>query len=96
MSANIKIPRGELDACAMGQKGADWIDNTSARTGDWVCVIALVDAVFTTLTPDDNTPYKVNGTVGNLNGKALPKGVAIFGRFTAITLTSGTVVAYNS
>lgn len=96
MSANIKVPIGDLAPIAMGQHGSDWIDNTAVRTGDWTVLVALADVVFTTLVSDDNTPVYVNGVVGNLNGKSLAKGLSLFGRFTAVTLASGTIIAYRT
>jgi hypothetical protein len=96
MSANIKVPRELFETVSMGQRGFDWIDNTSARTGDWMVLMPLTDVVVSSLTTDDNTPHYLNGTLqGSLSGKTLSKGIPLFGRFTAVTLTSGTLVAYR-
>lgn len=97
MSVNIKLPPTDYQHIQMGQRGADWFDNTSVRTGDWSIITALTDVVFTTLTSDDNTPFGLNGTApGVFSAKTLPKGATMFGRFTTITLTSGTLIAYRT
>lgn len=86
---------GSLDAAALGQLGGDWIDDTAAHVGDWCVITALTAATFTLCTTGT---FTVNG--GNaaepLNGKVLPAGMSIYGRFTAITLTGGSVVAYRA
>lgn len=88
------IPGG-LEAIALGQLGMDWIDNTNAVTGTWCIITALTDTVFNVLTVA--SPLSVNGTAGSSlgGGKALTAGKSIYGQFTAITLTSGSVVAYR-
>jgi len=93
---SLKTSPADLPMISMGQRGMDWIDTTSARTGDWCVIVALSDTIFTTLTNDPAAELFVNGSAGNLNGKALAKGLMLFGRFNAITLTSGTVVAYRT
>jgi len=69
----------------LGQNGSQVIADTNATTGDWFCIDVLVACVFTTLT-------------GNLTPGAtsFPAGTKIFGRFTAITLASGTIIAYKA
>ena len=83
-----------LASVAMGQLGADWIDNTSARTGDWLAITCLVDATFSLCS---NSTISKNGAApSNLGAITLPKGVTIYGRFSAITLDAGTVIAYRA
>ena len=82
------------EAAALGGLGAVLINNTSNVTGDWCILQALSDAVFTTL---NTTTIRLNsGTAApsNLNGITLSAGHYLYGRFTSITLTSGTLVAY--
>jgi hypothetical protein len=65
--------------------GGEVISDTSATTGTWFRVEALSDAVFTTLT----------GNVTGIGSTTLKAGSSLYGSFTAITLASGAVVAYN-
>ena len=60
---------------------------TTALTGNWSAIAILTDAVCTTLT--------------GMNGDALtaitfPKGLTIYGNFTAVTLESGKIVLYEA
>lgn len=71
-----------------GQYGCKKIADTNAYSGAWTAIKAdgAADAVFTTLT----------ASLGdNLDGLTLTAGDVIYGPFTNITLTSGTVYAYN-
>jgi hypothetical protein len=79
-----------------GQLGMDWITDATPVTGDWVAItsIGAVDAVFTVLTPTSRC--RVNGANANLNGRTLPVGRTIYGRFSTITLSAGAVVAYKA
>ena len=65
--------------------GGTVYSDTSAHTGTWFRVDALADAVFTTLT----------GNVSGIGSTTLKAGQSLYGSFTAITLASGTVVAYD-
>jgi len=74
-----------------GQMGATLFTDTTARTPGtgnfWIALIVLTDAVFTLLTNDV-------GLDGNaITGVTFPKGSLIYGRFTAITLASGSLWA---
>jgi hypothetical protein len=78
----------------MGQLGADYVDNTSARTGDWAAIAVLSDATFSTLA---NSTYSKNGTVSpDLGAISVPKGMTIYGRFSAFALSAGIVIAYRA
>ena len=69
-----------------GSNGGQYIGDTSAVTGNFSRIVALESTTFTTLT-------------GNLTGAAsmtLPANGSITGHFTAITLASGSVIAYNN
>ena len=69
-----------------GQNGGEVIDDTSLHNGVWYKVAAIeASTVIATLT-------------GNISGGtdvALAVGAEIVGRFTGITLTSGSVIAYD-
>ena len=85
----------------LGQLGSKIIYDTTACTGTWGEVYALADAVFTTLISGNLangttmcTTASGAGTLATAVG-TLKTGTYIRGYFTAITLTSGTVIAYN-
>jgi hypothetical protein len=66
--------------------GGQVINNTTPVTGNWTEIRVITAAVFTTLT----------GNVTNVGSTSFPVGAVISGRFTAITLASGSVVAYHT
>jgi hypothetical protein len=71
----------------LGQNGSKVIADTNPNIGgDWFCIDVLSDAVFTTLT----------GNMTGVGSTSFPAGTQLFGRFTAITLSSGSVIAYNA
>lgn len=74
---------------AYGQNGINYYTDTTAYTGLWYAIKAegSADAVFTTLTTADGT---------SLASSTLLAGDVIYGKFTAITLTSGKVIAYKA
>lgn len=66
--------------------GGQIIANTTPVTGgNWNEIRVLTTAVFTTLT----------GNLSNVGSTSFPAGTVLNGRFTAITLASGSVVAYH-
>jgi hypothetical protein len=69
--------------------GSTFFNDTTARTGSWYSIQVLAAAVFTTLT--DSTR---DGTA--VSTFSFPAGTIFFGNFTAITLASGTIIAYKS
>ena len=85
---------GGLQSISLGQLGAIFIDDIAEHTGDWCVITALTDATFTDLV---TSTISLNGAVpGSLGGKVLGKGLSLFGRFSTIELTSGSVIAYNA
>lgn len=74
-----------IDYLGSGAAGSETFDDTNPHTGSWFCLHALDDAVIAAVT----------GNATNLAGKTISKGDSIFGRFTAITLTSGILTCYN-
>ena len=66
--------------------GGQVIANTTPVTGNWIEIRVLTTAVFTTLT----------GNLTNVGSTSFPAGTILNGRFTAITLASGSVVAYHT
>ncbi|MBS0229453.1 MAG: hypothetical protein JSS23_12280 [Proteobacteria bacterium] len=74
-----------------GGAGGLYITDTAAKTGDWVCIKAITATTFTTLTSTGEGAI----TGPNLNTITLAAGDTLHGRFQAITLASGKVIAYN-
>ena len=66
--------------------GGQVIADTTPVTGNWIEIRVLTTAVFTTLT----------GNLTNVGSTSFPAGTILNGRFTAITLASGSVVAYHT
>jgi hypothetical protein len=66
--------------------GGQVINNTTPVTGNWTEIRVITATVFTTLT----------GNLTNVGSTSFPVGAVISGRFTAITLASGSVVAYHT
>jgi hypothetical protein len=92
-----KYSVNESNNIGLGQAGCLFEDGTSDITGKKIVAIQFIeDSTFTTLTPEDSSYV---GTLGG-NGDAIdssntfPQGVTIFGRWTAFTLASGSVIAY--
>jgi hypothetical protein len=72
---------------SVGQNGAVYVTSGSA-TGKFGAIQATEDAVFASITAS-------NWAGAPAAGLKLPAGASIFGEFTAFTLTSGKVIAYN-
>ena len=69
--------------------GAFFISDTDAHTasGGWYAITMIEDTVFNALT--------ANNWAGDTHtGETFPKGLTIYGNFTAIVLTSGACIAY--
>jgi hypothetical protein len=84
MNANQKITNG--------LSGGNYIADTTLRTGDWLAVQVLADAKFHTLT--GNIADIANTT--DASAPVIPAGTILFGKFTAIDLHSGRIVAYTA
>lgn len=73
-----------------GEAGVIYETSTTPRTGLDVCKITtLVTTRFTTLT-------NALATGSNIAGIDIAAGVDLYGRFTAVTLTSGAVAMYKA
>jgi hypothetical protein len=75
-----------------GLSGGIYIADTTARTGDWLAIQVLADAKFHTLT--GNIADIANAT--DASAPVIPAGTILFGKFTAIDLHSGRIVAYTA
>ena len=81
-----------------GQLGAIFEDGTTAVSSKQVVAIQfLEDTTFTTLTPADSSFIgTASGNGDNIDtSNTFPQGMTIFGRWTAFTLASGSIVAYQ-
>lgn len=79
-----------LDKQNAGLGGVIYETGTTALTGlDVAFIDCLTETTFATLT---NTL----ATGDAITGIALPAGTRLYGKFTAITLTSGNIAAYKS
>ncbi len=76
------------NAVGLGQYGATVISDTNEVTGTFAVLHALTDVVFASVTAVDWT--------GSLATVTLKAGDKLFGNFLSVTLTSGTLVAYNA
>jgi len=94
MSTVLELQAAELALSGMGQRGGVLLTGTTAVSGKFRVIYALADATFTTLTSE----FTVNGdatlAVGSDFG-TLTAGKQIAGKFTAITLATGKVIAYK-
>jgi hypothetical protein len=81
---------------SLGAYGAEYISNTTAGTSKNYCAITMLeDTTFTTLTTSNWSA----GSTGSLyTGSTItyPKGLTIFGTFTAVQLLTGKVIAYKA
>lgn len=68
--------------------GAEYIDDTAAHTGRFGKIVALENTVISSLTALDYTGNALTSVTFNATAE-------LYGVFTSITLTSGSVVAYK-
>ena len=89
--STLEIQAAELKHSEMGQNGGTLITDTTAHTGKWRTMLVLSNAAFTTLTSEytknDATTLAVAADWGTL-----ASGVILSGKFTAVTLASGSVL----
>ena len=82
----------------LGQAGAIFEDGTTAVSSKQIVAIQFVDdSTFTTLTP--NSAQFIGTASGNGDNidssNSFSAGMTIFGQWTAFTLASGAVIAYQ-
>jgi len=82
--SNLTNP-GNYQLASFGQKGFKLVENgTAAPAGHYNSILVLDDIVLTCTS--------LNGD--NLASVEVPAGVTIVGMFTAVSVTSGTALAY--
>lgn len=74
-------------AAATGQNGATFINDTSTNTGNWYALQILSDTVFNIL--------DCNWDGSTRTGVIFKADHVVYGNFTRIKLTSGSVIAYK-
>ena len=79
---------------SLGGNGAVLITDTSAITGNFRMIYTITETVFSVLTADHTTNDLLTQSVGSDYG-TFPADRWIYGDITAITLTSGSVIAYK-
>tara|TARA_R100001082_G_C4241914_1_gene107707 strand:+ start:34 stop:330 length:297 start_codon:yes stop_codon:yes gene_type:complete len=81
----------------LGQRGCEYLDTDTAATSSLIVAITfLEDSTFDTLTPEDTSLYmgEASGLGNAVEQDTFPKGVTIYGRWTAVELETGKAVAY--
>lgn len=90
------LGQGSPDATILGQLGIDIIQDTTPRTNrSFGLIEAIQDTVIASLTGGTLANGTTPAVIGTTTSVVLNAGCQIRGVFTAITLTSGGVVAYN-
>jgi len=88
----------EAGNIGLGQAGAIFEDGTTAVSSKQIVAIQFVDdSTFTTLTPNSSQFVgTASGNGDNIDSSnSFPAGMTIFGQWTAFTLASGAVIAYQ-
>jgi hypothetical protein len=75
-----------------GLSGGAYYADTDAHTGDWLAIQVLADTKFHTLT--GNLADVANATEGS--APVIPAGTVLYGKFTALDLHSGRIIAYTA
>lgn len=84
----------ELKLSEFGQRGGVLLTDTTAVTGKFRRIYAITDATFTVLTSEFTTNGTATASVGSDFG-TLKAGLSISGKFTAVTLATGSVLLYK-
>lgn len=74
-------------SAGMGLGGNDIVTDANTHSGDWWCLHAWTDCVFTSIT------FRSGTSTGSLAGKTLLAGDREYGNIIAFQLASGTLVA---
>ena len=101
---NYEVPTSKKYSVAaannvgLGQVGSILETGDTAVSGkEIVAITFLEDTIFSLLTPESGTNLYIGNSNNNGDSTAsvtFPQGVTIFGRWSAFTLSSGSVVAY--
>jgi putative exporter of polyketide antibiotics len=85
----------ETDAAlvALGQRGFDYVGDTTAMTGNYAFILTLAATQFANLSAL-NSSFTPNAS--NFYALTIPANTTLYGPFTGFTLTSGKVIAYKA
>ena len=78
---------GAYKSLELGGLGGIYVADTSVRNGTFGCILALTACVVNTMTSSNIT--------GTLTAVSIPAGTRVYGKFSSVTLTSGTCIIYN-
>jgi len=98
MADDRKYSSQQVDNMGLGQVGAIFEDGTTAVSSKKIVAIQFVDdSAFTTLTPSTSDFIGTAGGNGDAidSSNSFPAGITIYGQWTAFTLASGTIIAYQ-
>ena len=94
MSSFAEQQAAELQKSGFGHNGGIILTDTTEITGNFRIILVLADAVFATLT-SDITKNGTSTASAAADFGTVTKGIALYGRFTKVKLTSGTVLVYS-
>ena len=102
-----KYTQQEATNLLLGQMGSMFFDNTDAKTPpaghQFIAITVIQDCTFTTLTGTELASFISTAETDHnsspqgeqiVNTVVFPAGITLYGRWNAITLNSGVVVAY--
>jgi hypothetical protein len=76
----------------LGLNGGKYINDTASHTGDFFCIVAIEDTIIDSITSNVENLSDITASQDNVT---IAANSAIYGRITALTLSSGKVIAYN-
>jgi hypothetical protein len=78
---------------ALGQRGFDYVGDTTAMVANYASILTLANTQFTALSSlnSDFTP-----NAANFYALTIPANITLYGPFTGFTLASGKVMAYKA
>jgi hypothetical protein len=80
-----------------GLSGGKYIASTVLSAGDYIAIQVLADAKFQVLTGNITAePFATLVNAISATAGIIPAGTTLFGKFTAVQLHSGRVIAYNA
>jgi len=72
-----------------GENGITFINDTTPKTGEWNAIQCIAACTFSTLICPENDG-------ADMSTVTLAAGTTIYGKYTSITLATGSVIAYRS
>jgi hypothetical protein len=94
MSAEALIKAAQIELSEYGQNGAILVNDTTAITGNFRRIYALENTTFTTLT-SNYTKNDATTAAAAADFGTLAAGLSLYGKFTAVTLATGSVILYK-